>query len=156
VPRVDFRSAPAPVVARGGAAFTPRPVRVREASPASPNRLGRKISLNNLGAAYAAVEAEQTLHLEALEADEAVEELEDFEDADDTFGSGSYPGLARSGSFPGLARLGPPVELQSAPAPRAPQPEEEDRDDEADVEYELDADEVDLELDMWVTPWHTR
>ncbi|CAK9781729.1 hypothetical protein CC85DRAFT_267591 [Cutaneotrichosporon oleaginosum] len=152
VPRADFRKTPAPVVARGGTAFTPRPTRVREASPASPSRLGRKISLNNLGPAYAAVEAE-TLHLEV---DEAVEELDDSQ-GDSTFAStDSYPGLASSSSFPGFAKLGPPVELKATPRPQVePEPEPEghagdqgEADEEATLDYALDLDEVDLELDI--------
>ncbi|BEJ00441.1 hypothetical protein CcaverHIS631_0502980 [Cutaneotrichosporon cavernicola] len=151
LPRVEFRSTPTPVVARGGAAFTPRPSRFREPSPSSPSRLGRKISLNNLGPAYAAVEAEQTLHLEAVE---GMEELEDFDDdGDSTFSSASsFPGLASLSSFPGRARLGPPVELLSASEVVAasetevvPEPAAEE---EEEVEYQLDEDEVDLELDI--------
>ncbi|GMK55879.1 hypothetical protein CspeluHIS016_0209350 [Cutaneotrichosporon spelunceum] len=152
LPRVDFRSTPAPVVARGGAAFTPRPSRFRETSPSSPSRLGRKISLNNLGAAYAAVEAEQTLQYEA---EEAVEELEDFDaDGDSTFSSTiSFPGLASFGVFPGRARLGAPAELLGAAEADAVSQAEDplepgEEEEEVVVEYELDEDEVDLKLDI--------
>lgn len=159
MPRIDFPRS-TPLVARGGSAFTPRPVKtVRNDFPPS-RALGRKISLNNLGAAYAAVAAEQLFDLEAD--DETMEELEDFDvdDSNTSYGSG--------GSFPGLARLGAPVEhntptlsklegaidlsstTESAAELALPEQDDEDE-DEDDVDFELDEEDVELELDMCVS-----
>lgn len=106
---LDFGRGSTPLVARGGSAFTPRPVKTAKEEFSPSRALGRKISLSNLGAAYAAVAAEEQLQLEAD--DETMEELEDFDERDtsvSSYGSGNGPR-----AFPGLAKLESPVELVS-------------------------------------------